>query len=82
MKKNDVIATLGSVAFLIALFGLFWVVGNYPLVVVFSCIGIIAWGVFYAMKSQIKEYLDERDGLTQTQKLFQDYIDSKNGKKK
>jgi hypothetical protein len=62
MKRNDLIATLASIGLILGLFGVLWILGHYPLVVVFGCIGILIWGLFGATKSIIKDYLDERDG--------------------
>jgi hypothetical protein len=62
MNKNDVIATLASIGLILGLFGVLWLMGNYPLVVVFACVTILIWGVFKSAKSVIKDYLDERDG--------------------
>ena len=62
MNKNDVIATLASIGLILGLFGVLWILGHYPLVVVFGCISILIWGLFKSAKSVIKDYLDERDG--------------------
>jgi hypothetical protein len=62
MNKNDVIATLASIGLILGLFGVLWLMGNYPLVVVFGCITILIWGLFKSAKGVIKDYLDERDG--------------------
>ena len=62
MNKNDVIATLASIGLILGLFGVLWILGHYPLVVVFLCVGILIWGLFKATKSIIKDYLDTRYG--------------------
>jgi hypothetical protein len=62
MNKNDVIATLASIGLILGLFGVLWILGHYPLVVVFGCILILIWGLFKSAKGVIKDYLDERDG--------------------
>lgn len=61
MNKNDFIATLGSIASVLALFGILWIMGNYPLFVVFTCVGILILGLFRAIKGTIKDHLDEQD---------------------
>lgn len=62
MKKNDLIATLGSIASILALIGILWIMGHYPLFVVFTCVGILILGLFRALRSVIKDHLDEQDG--------------------
>jgi hypothetical protein len=62
MKRNDLIATLGSILSILALFGCLWVIGNYPLIALGGCISILIWGMYRAIKGAIKDYLDERDG--------------------
>jgi len=61
MNKNDVIATLASIGLILGLFGVLWLMGNYPLVVIFGCVSILIWGLFRAAKATIKDYLDKRD---------------------
>ena len=61
MKKNDVLSTLGATAFMLALFGVLWIMGHYPMYLVYGIVAFLIYGAFTSIKSTLKDYLDEQD---------------------